>query len=96
MSVSIKLLLLKPGDKLGNGLAAIRTHEADMIDISDYEAGISDPTITTCPGFVIKDNVVYHVIRSYFDLDKNCRLFIAKKEMEPFDVYPVPEEASKE
>lgn len=91
MAVSLKLLLLKEGDKLGNGLAAIRTRESDLIDISAFEPGVSDPTITTNPGYVIKDNTVYRIIKTYFDLDKNARIFIAKKDHESYDNYPIPE-----
>lgn len=90
MAVSLKLLLLKEGDKLGNGLAAIRTRETELIDISSFEAGVSDPTITTNPGYVIKNNIVYRIIKTYFDLDKNARIFIAKKDHEAYDDYPIP------
>ena len=92
----IKLLLLNPEDKLGNGLRAIREKESDLIDISNYEPGVSDPAITTNPGYVIKDNKVYRIIKTYFDLDKGYRVFIAKLDMEGYDVYPVIKEESKE
>lgn len=86
MAVSLKLLLIDSGDKLGNGLASIRARESEMIDISTYEAGISDPTITTNPGYVIKNNKVYRIIKTYFDLDKSARVFIAKEDMEYYDI----------
>lgn len=87
-TISCKCLLLSPGDGLGNGLNAIRTRESELIDISDYEPGYSDATSTTNPQYVIKDDKVYRIIKTYFDLDKNARIFLCKLDHERYDDYP--------
>ena len=90
--MKIKVLLIKAGDKYGLSLRAIRERANEMIDISSFEAGLSDATGTTCQACIIKDNKVYRVVRNYFDLDKNERIFVAKLDMDPNDIYPIPEE----
>lgn len=87
-----KVLLIDKKDKLGNGLANIRTNANKMIDISAFEAGFSDSTSTTTHAYIIKDNVTYRIIRNYFDLDKQERVYIAVEDVEPYDVYPIPED----
>lgn len=92
MAPSIKILLLEEGMGLGNGLAALRTLEDQLIDISEFEPGLSDATNTMNPGYIIKNNKVYRMLKNYFDLDKNMRVFICKSENEPYDRYPIPTE----
>ena len=41
MAIPIKLLLIKEGDKLGNGLAAIRERSSEFIDITNFEDNIN-------------------------------------------------------
>jgi hypothetical protein len=86
MAVSVKALLLKKDEILGDGLASIRAYENTMIDISSFEAGISDATVSTNPSYIIKDNTVYKAIRTYFDLDKNTRILLFKESGESFDI----------
>ena len=83
--MKIKVLLVKTGDEFPNGLKAIRNRASEMIDISAFEGGISDATSTTCPAWIIKNNQVYKIIRNYFDLDKNERIFLAKLDEEPYN-----------
>lgn len=90
-----KVLLIDKKDKLGNGLANIRTNASKMIDISVFEDGFSDSTSTTTHAYIIKDNVTYRIIRNYFDLDKQERVYIAVEDVEPYDIYPIPEEETK-
>lgn len=90
MAIPLKLLLIKPGDCLGNGLAAIRERESEFIDISGYEIAMSDATATTNPGYIIKDNSVYRIIKTYFDLDKSVRIALAKQDNDVYDVWPLP------
>ena len=88
MAVAIKLLILTPENekKYGCGLNAIRNLEDKLIDISDWGEAMSDATATSAYGYVIKDNIVYRVSRTYFDLDNNCRVAIAKLDSEPYDI----------
>lgn len=88
MAVPIKLLLTEKGDGYGSGLYAIREREKDMIDISAYDDYLSDSTNTNNNVRIIKNNEVYVACRNYFDLDKNCRIYIAQKETESYDVWP--------
>lgn len=93
MAVGLKLLLINTDEEYTNGLTYIRQHASNMIDISHFEAGVSDPTISTNPGYIIKDNTVYKVIKTYFDLDTNNRIFIAKKSTDNFDIWPIPNDS---
>lgn len=88
MSVPIKAILLEKNDKIGTGLYALREKEANAVDISSYGEALSDPTSSTNHGNIIKNNKVYTIIRTYIDLDKNCRFIIAKHEDNSFDRYP--------
>lgn len=92
MALPIKLLLIEKGDKLGNGLAAIRAREGDLMDISDYESAMSDSTSTANPNYVIVDNKVYRMIKTYFDLENERRIVIAKEDMESYDVIATPDQ----
>lgn len=96
MAVAVKALLLAKDDTLGNGLRAIRERESEMIDISEYEPGLSDATSSTIQQYIIKDNKVYKTIRTYFDLDNNTRLLLCKEQNEVFDVLPELVEESEE
>lgn len=89
-NLKTKILLLKKGNNLGQGLAAIRELEDEMIDITDYENHFSDSTSTSNTGRIIKDNKVYNVFKSYWDLDKGVCVYLAKEEDEPYDRYPLP------
>jgi hypothetical protein len=91
MSVPIKLLLLNKGETLGYGLRAIREYADRMIDVSDWELGISDSTMSSAKQYVIKDNVMYMCMKSFFDLDNNERIFVCVENTEPYDVLPEEE-----
>ena len=92
MGYPVKILLLDPKDNLGNGLAALRTRESDLIDISGYEDALSDATsVGGLAAHFIKDNKVYRIFKNYFDYDKKTRVYLARLEMEPYDIYPIPE-----
>ena len=93
MAAPVKLLLIAKDEKLGNGLASIREKESEMIAFDDYEPGLSDSTSSTNPSRVIKDNKVYKIIKTYFDLDKRCRIMLAKEEENSFDVWPLQTES---
>ena len=90
MTVPIKALLIGKEEKLGNGLAVIREKESEMISIDDYEVALSDATSSGNPARIIKNNKVYKVIKTYFDLDKNARIILAKEEENGFDIWPLP------
>lgn len=83
--MKIKVLLVKTGDEFPNGLKAIRKRASEMIDITSFDEAISDATSTTCPAWIIKNDKVYKVIRNYFDLDKNERIFLAKLDDEEYN-----------
>lgn len=85
MTPPIKLLILKPEYKLGNGLKAIREKSSEFIDITDYETALSDATSSTNPSYVIKENKVYRIIKTYIDLDNNVRIVLAKPDHERYD-----------
>lgn len=88
MAIPIKAILLEKADNLGSGLTALRTKESTAIDISGYGEAMSDPTSSTNRGNIIKNNKVYTIVRTYINLDKNCRYVIAKNEENPFDRWP--------
>ena len=82
-SFPVKLLLIEAEDS--NGLISIRDHMDDLIDLPDGDM-LSDATCTSNTTRVIKDDKVYVCIKSYFDLDNNYRIIMAKRELETFDV----------
>ena len=86
--IPVKALLLEPEDTLGNGLASIRGLESRMIDITDFDIAMSDSTSAAGHGYIIKDNKVYNIIKTYMDLDKNVRIVMAKLDVERYDVLP--------
>lgn len=90
MAKAIKALLLPKDNPYGNGLASIRTLESKMVDISDWEDCVSDNTMPNTQGYFIKNNKVYRVVKSYFDFDKNWRIFLAIEDTDTYDVYPIP------
>lgn len=85
MAVPIKLLILNPEDNFGNGLRSIREKSSEFIDISDYGEALSDSTSSSNPARVIKNNKVYKIIKTYFDLDNNQRVVLAKIDHERYD-----------
>lgn len=91
MPVPVKALLISKTEELGNGLAVIRERESEMIPIDEYGNGeLSDSTSSGNPARIIKDNKVYKIIKTYFDLDKSVRIVMAKEEDQSFDVWPLP------
>ena len=92
MIIPIKVLLIDKNEKLGNGLAVIRERESEMITIDDFEVALSDATSSGNPARVIKNNKIYKIIKTYFDLDNNCRIVLAKEEENAFDIWPTPSE----
>ena len=82
--MKIVVCLIDKGEDV-YGLRALREREADFIDISDYENGLSDATCTTVKQFIIKEDKVYNVVKTYFDLDNNQRILLAKECTETFD-----------
>lgn len=90
--MQVKLLLLPKG--VVRGLVSIREHASEMIDISDWaDEALSDATSSGNQATVIKDNILYTITRTYFDLDNNCRVILAEYDVHcKEDVYPPVEE----
>ena len=87
MAVEVKVLLLDETNQLGTGLRAIREHENDLIDFSAFESGVSDSTcVSGTYGRIIKNNKVYSIVKNYYDLDKNRRIFVAELEKLPYNI----------
>ena len=82
MAVTTKVLLVKNDSIYGTGLNAIRKQASQMIDISDFaDAGaLGDSSAAVNASNVIKDNKVYRIVKSYFDLDNNLRILVATEE----------------
>ena len=72
-------------DNFGNGLRSIRAKASDLIDISDYADALSDSTSSGNPARIIKNNKVYRIIKTYFDLDNNVRIVLAKIDHDVYD-----------
>lgn len=89
MAIPIKAILLEKTDNFGTGLTALRKKEDNAIDISSYVDAMGDATSSGIRGNIIKNNKVYTIVRTYIDLDKNCRYVIAKNEDNSFDRWPV-------
>lgn len=88
MAVPMKLLLLDPlNNEWGNGLVAINKMRGEMVDFpDDWEIGISDKTGTSAmQSFVIYKNEVYDIVKNYYDVDNNVRIFMCIKSREAYD-----------
>lgn len=88
MAVPMKLLLLDPlNNEWGNGLVAINKMRGEMVDFPDnWEIGISDKTGTSAmQSFVIYKNEVYDIVKNYYDIDNNVRIFMCIKSREAYD-----------
>ena len=82
MAVPMKFLLLDPlNNEWGNGLVAINKMRGEMIDFpDDWETGVSDKTGTSAmQSFVIYKNEVYDIVKNYYDMDNNVRIFMCIK-----------------
>lgn len=87
---ALKLLLLDKTDKLGAGLAAIREHQSDLIDLDGWEDAMSYATCTSNISIAVHNNKTYDVVKSYLDVDNNQVVMIGKEAIEPYDIWPVP------
>jgi hypothetical protein len=76
-------LLLKKGQKLGNGLKAIRDSSADYVDITEHFDGF-DNLSKSC--FLIHENRVYALVKMYCDTDNNQNIYLGIEEDEPYNV----------
>ena len=88
MAVPMKFLLLDPlNNEWGNGLVAINKMRGEMIDFpDDWETGVSDKTGTSAmQSFVIYKNEVYDIVKNYYDMDNNVRIFMCIKSREAYD-----------
>lgn len=88
MAIPMKLLLLDPlNNEWGNGLVAINKMRGELVDFPDsWEIGISDKTGTSAmQSFVIYKNEVYDIVKNYYDIDNNVRIFMCIKSREPYD-----------
>lgn len=88
MAVPMKLLLLDPlNNEWGNGLVAINKMRGEMIDFpDDWETAVSDKTGTSSmQSFVIYKNEVYDIVKNYYDMDNNVRIFMCIKSREAYD-----------
>ena len=88
MAVPMKLLLLDPlNNEWGNGLVAINKMRGEMVDFpDDWEIGISDKTGTSAmQSFVIYKNEAYDIVKNYYDMDHNVRIFMCIKSREAYD-----------
>lgn len=88
MAIPMKLLLLDPlNNEWGNGLVAINKMRGELVDFpDDWEIGISDKTGTSAmQSFVIYKNEAYDIVKNYYDMDNNVRIFMCIKSREPYD-----------
>lgn len=88
MAIPMKLLLLDPlNNEWGNGLVAINKMRGELVDFPDaWEIGVSDKTGTSAmQSFVIYKNEVYDIVKNYYDIDNNVRIFMCIKSREPYD-----------
>ena len=88
MAIPMKLLLLDPlNNEWGNGLVAINKMRGELVDFPDsWEIGISDKTGTSAmQSFVIYKNEAYDIVKNYYDMDNNVRIFMCIKSREPYD-----------
>ena len=88
MAVPMKFLLLDPlNNEWGNGLVAINKMRGEVIDFpDDWETGVSDKTGTSAmQSFVIYKNEVYDIVKNYYDMDNNVRIFMCIKSREAYD-----------
>ena len=92
MAIPVKAILLEPHHTLGSGLRSIREMESQAIDVSEFADcdSLSDATVQGgSSGYIIHDNKVYRMIKTYLDTDKKIRWIIAKNEDKEFDILPV-------
>ena len=82
--MTTKALLLGRDDDHGNGLRAIRELEDQLVDITAYQELLADNQ----SWFIIKDDTVYKVVKTYFDLDKGHMVCICKEDVQPFNKLP--------
>lgn len=69
-----------------NGLRAIREKESELIDLNDWQNGIEqDATCSVTKQLIIKNDRVYSVRKTYFDLDKERRILLCEDVTETFD-----------
>lgn len=88
MAIPMKLLLLDPlNNEWGNGLVAINKMRGELVDFPDaWEIGVSDKTGTSAmQSFVIYKNEAYDIVKNYYDIDNNVRIFMCIKSREPYD-----------
>lgn len=88
MAIPMKLLLLDPlNNEWGNGLVAINKMRGELVDFPEsWEVGVSDKTGTSAmQSFVIYNNEAYDIVKNYYDLDNNMRIFMCIKSREPYD-----------
>ena len=86
MGVPTKALLLSHSDsslQYGTGLNAIRKLASQMIDISEFadDNAMGDSSAAVNASNIIKDNKVYRICKSFFDLDNTVRIVIATEEV---------------
>lgn len=92
MAIPAKLILIEKNERIGVGLQAIREKEASAIDITEFGGetnAFGDSTSASNKGFIIKNNKVYTIMKTFMDLDKNCRYFVAKDEGLSSNIWPV-------
>lgn len=82
--MTTKALLLSKDDDHGNGLRAIRELEDELVDITAYQELMADNQ----SWFIIKDDIVYKIVKTYFDMDKGYVVCICKEDVQPFNVLP--------
>lgn len=89
MATTVKVLLLSRGHDLGTGLISIREFEDDMIEISPDILSYLDQSSSSAvnKSYIIKDNVTYRIQKTYYDMDNDCMVLIAKYDVEPADDY---------
>ena len=89
MAATAKVLLLSKEDAstYGTGLNAIRELEDNLEDLADdFPDHLDDSTASSNWQRIIKNDVVYRIIKTYFDLDNNWRIIMALEDMNPQDV----------
>lgn len=87
MAIIGKALLIDKDHNYTTGYKSIIEHEDELVDVSEFcdSSATGDPTLTGTFGNIIKDGLVYHVIKCFWDLNKKIRYFIAKCEYSPYD-----------
>lgn len=90
----VKALFLEKGHDLGTGLISIRKFESDMIELPENAIYLLDSASSSAcnKSAFIYNNKVYVIMKTYYDIDADTIILIAKLDTENNNDYKDPEE----